>query len=110
MSQVGHCCIRVKLYKYTHAQTVYTFSIIINRAERAQSLIIIKHKNILMYYQKIVINIKLCLWKRYRCIPSFGNTTGNILVRFKIFKILLLYLFQKKIPTFAEILAIFLLA
>ena len=46
---------RARLYKYTHAQTVFTLSIVNNKAERARSIVIIKHKHMCNY--KIVINI-----------------------------------------------------
>ena len=52
---------RARLYKYTDAHIVFTSSIVINRAEYARSLVIIKHKYILKCNHKIVINIMLCL-------------------------------------------------
>ena len=33
---VDHCSMRSRFYKYTHAQTVFTLSIVIIRAEHAQ--------------------------------------------------------------------------
>ena len=57
ISRVGHCCIRSRLYKYTHAQTVFTLSIIVIRVERAQSIVIIKHKYMLMCNHKSIIDI-----------------------------------------------------
>ena len=42
ISRVCHCCMRATFYKYTHAQTVFTLSIVINRAEHARSIVIIK--------------------------------------------------------------------
>ena len=44
----------------THAQTVFTLSIVINRAEHARATKIINHKYMLMYNHKIHINIMLC--------------------------------------------------
>ena len=56
------------LYRYTHAQTVFTLWIVINRAELARNyqliiklLVIIKHKYMIICNYKIVINIMLCL-------------------------------------------------
>ena len=49
ISRVGHCCLRVRLYMCTHAQTVFTLSIVINRTENALATKIIKHKHMLMY-------------------------------------------------------------
>ena len=42
ISRVSHCCIRSRLYKDTHAQTMFTLSIVIHRAT-----VIIKHKTCL---------------------------------------------------------------
>ena len=44
--------------KYTHAQNVLTVT---NRVERAQSIVIIKHKYMLMCNHKIRIKIMRCL-------------------------------------------------
>ena len=44
--------------KYTHAQNVLT---VINSVERARSIVIVKHKYMLMYKHKIRINIMRCL-------------------------------------------------
>ena len=71
MPRVGHCSLRSRLYGYTHAQTVFTLSIEINRAKHAQSIIIIKHKCMLMCNHKTVLNTILCLWNSTVVGPRF---------------------------------------
>ena len=44
--------------KYTHARNVLTVT---KRVERSRSIVIIKHKYMLMCNHKIRINLKLCL-------------------------------------------------
>ena len=60
--------------KYTHAQTVFTLTILFNGAEHARSIAIIKHKYMLMCNYTICIKIMLCLWTVLLS-SSFSNTT-----------------------------------
>ena len=61
-SRVGHYCMRERVYKYnTHAQIVFTLSIVTNRAELAQPIVFIKHKYMLMCSHKIGSYVMLCL-------------------------------------------------
>ena len=54
-------CNTGRLYKYTHAQTVFTLYIAINRAEYVGATKIIKHKYMLTCKHKIRMNIMLCI-------------------------------------------------
>ena len=47
----------IEALRYEHAQTVFTLSVVINRAEHARFIVIIKHKYMLMCNHKIRINI-----------------------------------------------------
>ena len=89
ISRVGHCCMRARLYKYTHTQTVFRSAIVINRTEDAYSVVIIKHKYMLMCNHKIRISIMLCLLNSAFVEPRFHARRANAIME-------ILYLTIKK--------------
>ena len=61
--------------KYTHAQNVFP---LLTRVERSRSIVIIKHKYMLMCNHKIhAPKHNVIFMKQYRCEQSFSNTAWN---------------------------------